>query len=81
MQAGHGMSYHSHERRNEIWNIVSGRGSVVVDGMSQHVHPGDVITIEAGCRHTISAETDLVLIEVQIGKDISVSDKKKYKLG
>lgn len=81
LQAGHGMSYHSHERRNEIWNIVSGRGSVVVDGMSQHVHPGDVITIEAGCRHTISAETDLVLIEVQIGKDISVSDKKKYKLG
>ena len=44
------------------------------------VHPGDVITIEAGCRHTIIAETELKVIEVQLGREISVHDKKKYKL-
>ena len=48
--------------------------------MEQPVHPGDVITIEAGCRHTIIAETELKVIEVQLGREISVHDKKKYKL-
>lgn len=80
MNEGHSMSYHSHERRNEVWTIVSGEGTVIVDGMSQHVHSGDVVTIQAGCRHTIIADTDLKLIEVQIGKDLDVKDKKKYEL-
>ncbi len=80
LNPGHGMNYHSHERRDEVWTILSGRGKTVVDGMEQPVHPGDVITIEAGCRHTIIAETELKIIEVQLGREISVHDKKKYKL-
>ena len=80
MNQGHQMSYHSHERRDEVWTIVSGEGTVIVDGMSQHVHSADVVTIEAGCRHTIIANTDIKLIEVQIGKDLDVKDKRKYEL-
>ena len=80
MNQGHQMSYHSHERRNEVWTIVSGEGTVIVDGMSQHVHSGDVVTIEAGCRHAIIANTDIKLIEVQIGKDLDAKDKRKYEL-
>ncbi len=80
LNPGHGMNYHSHERRDEVWTIVSGWGKTIVDGMEQPVHPGDVITIEAGCRHTIIAETELKVIEVQLGREISVHDKKKYKL-
>lgn len=78
---GHQMSYHSHERRDEVWTIVSGNGTTVIDGMAQHVRPGDVISIDAGVKHTIIAESDkLVLIEVQLGKDINAKDKKKYVL-
>lgn len=81
LKQGHQMSYHAHQRRNEVWTIVSGRGTTIVDGMSQHVHAGDVITIDAGCRHTIIADDgDIVLIEVQLGKDIDVKDKVKYAL-
>ncbi len=80
LNKGHQMSYHSHERRDEIWTIISGEGTVIVDGMSQHVHSGDVVTIESGCRHTIIADTDIELIEVQLGNDIDVKDKKKYEL-
>ncbi len=76
----HKMNYHSHERRNEIWNIISGEGMVIVDGMEQPVKPGDVVTMQAGCRHTIIAKTELKVIEVQIGKEISVHDKQKYEL-
>lgn len=76
---GHSMNYHSHEHRDEIWTVISGKGRTVVDGMEQTVRPGDVISIKAGCRHTIIAETELKLVEVQIGKEISAQDKKKYE--
>ena len=80
LHEGHSMNYHSHQRRNEIWNIISGEGLVIVDGMEQPVHAGDVVTMEAGCRHTIKAKTELKLIEVQVGKEISVHDKQKFEL-
>lgn len=80
LNPGHRMNYHSHERRNEIWNIISGEGTVIVDGMEQPVKAGDVVTMEAGCRHTIIAKTELKVIEVQIGREISVHDKQKYEL-
>ena len=80
LNKGHKMSYHSHERRDEVWTIVSGNGQVVVDGMNQSVYQGDVISMSAGTRHTLIAETDMVLIEVQIGKDINVLDKIKYEI-
>ncbi|MCD8098165.1 MAG: cupin domain-containing protein [Lachnospiraceae bacterium] len=80
LNPGHRMNYHSHQRRDEIWNVISGEGTVIVDGMEQPVRPGDVITMQAGCRHTISAVTELKLIEVQLGEDISVQDKQKFEL-
>lgn len=80
IKAGDFMNYHSHERRNEVWTVISGKGRTIVDGMEQFVKAGDVITMQAGCRHTVIADTELKLIEVQLGKEISVSDKKKYDL-
>ena len=80
LNAGHSMNYHSHARRDEAWVVISGTGKTVVDGMTQSVRAGDVITMSAGCRHTVIAETELKLIEVQLGKEISVHDKQKYEL-
>lgn len=80
LNAGHKMNYHSHKHRDEIWVVISGSGHTVVDGMEQEVSTGDVITMQAGCRHTIFADTELKLIEVQLGKEISVHDKQKYAL-
>ena len=76
------MNYHSHERRNEVWTVVSGTGKTVVDGMLQAVKAGDVITMQAGCRHTITADQGglpLRMIEVQLGTEIDVRDKRKYE--
>ena len=78
LMPGHHMNYHSHQHRDEVWTIISGEGRTVVDGMEQKVTVGDVITMAAGCRHTIIADTELQLIEVQLGKEISVDDKQKY---
>lgn len=79
LHAGNAMNYHSHERRDEVWTIISGCGRTVVDGMEQSVKAGDVITMQAGCKHMIMADTELKLIEVQLGKEISVDDKKKHE--
>ena len=80
LNPGHRMNYHSHDQRNEVWTVISGQGRTIVDGMEQPVKAGDVITMEAGCRHTVIADTMLQLIEVQLGNHISVSDKHKYEL-
>jgi mannose-1-phosphate guanylyltransferase len=37
-----------------------------------------VISIKVGQKHTVIAKTELVLNEVQVGKEISVEDKIKY---
>lgn len=78
LKAGKNMSYHSHDFRDEVWTVVSGDGVVTVDGMEQVVKTGDVVTIAAGCKHTIKAQTDMQLIEVQIGSVIDVEDKTVY---
>ena len=80
LNEGHSMNYHSHKNRDEVWVVVSGHGRTIVDGMEQRVKTGDVITMAIGCRHTIIADSDLKLIEVQLGEDISVDDKQKFDL-
>lgn len=80
LNPGHRMNYHSHKNRNEVWVVILGVGYTIVDGMKQEIHVGDVLTMEAGCRHTVIAKTELQLIEVQLGKEISVYDKQKYSL-
>lgn len=78
LNPGHRMNYHSHEFRDEVWTVIYGEGRAVIDGVGRKVKAGDVLRMPAGCRHTILADTELQVIEVQLGKDISVQDKHKY---
>ncbi len=80
LNPGHRMNYHSHEWRDEVWAVIAGKGKTIVDGMEQPITVGDVITMAAGCKHTVIAKTELQLIEVQLGLQISVSDKHKYMM-
>lgn len=81
LNAGHSMNYHSHKNRNETWVVVSGAGTAIVDGMSRKIGVGDVVTMSAGAKHTVVAETELKMIEIQMGENIDVHDKVKYELG
>ena len=81
LNPGHGMNYHSHERRSEVWTVISGTGSVLIDGVERVVAPGDVIDLPVGCKHTVKAsDSGLQIIEVQMGEDITVSDKIKHQI-
>ena len=79
LNEGHSMNYHNHKHRDEVWVVISGEGRTVIGGVEQPVKVGDVVTMPAGCCHTVMAKTELKLIEVQIGKDISVQDKEKVE--
>ena len=76
LNPGHSMKYHCHQRRDEVWTVVSGIGYAVIDGEKQPVKAGDVIQLPVGVFHTVYAETELKIIEVQLGSDISVEDKE-----
>jgi len=76
---GHSLHYHSHELRDEVWTVMSGTGVAVLDGVERRIGPGDVVAMPAGCRHTVFAESELKIIEVQLGEDITVEDKQKYE--
>ncbi|MBR5361423.1 MAG: cupin domain-containing protein [Lachnospiraceae bacterium] len=80
LNPGHKMNYHSHMHRNEVWVVISGNGRTVIDGMEQNVQAGDVITMAAGCKHTVIADSELKLIEIQLGSEITVEDKIKHRL-
>lgn len=80
LNPGHSMNYHSHKYRDEVWVVVAGCGRTIVDGMEQAVKAGDVVTMSAGCRHTVFADSELKMIEVQLGEEIHVQDKQKFEL-
>jgi mannose-1-phosphate guanylyltransferase len=77
---GNSLHYHSHEQRDEVWTVVGGRGRAILDGKEKAVRPGDVVAMKAGCRHTLIADSELRVIEVQLGKEITVEDKVKYEM-
>ena len=74
------MSYHMHHHRDEVWTVVSGNGVVTIDDRKMDIKVGDVVTVKAGYKHMVEAVTNLDIVEVQIGKEISVDDKEKYDL-
>lgn len=78
LNPGHRMNYHSHEHRDEVWTVIAGSGRTVVDGTVRRVRPGDVISVIAGQKHTIIADSELQVVEVQLGSEINVADKKKF---
>jgi len=65
--SGRNLSYQYHEQRDEVWTVVAGSGVMVRDGERLSVNPGDVIAIPRHCRHSLRAESDMDIIEVQTG--------------
>lgn len=65
--AGHHLSYQKHEKRSEIWTVISGQGDFILNERIMRVRAGDVLHIPAQARHCIRADQHLEIIEVQTG--------------
>ncbi len=79
LKPGHGMHYHCHQHRDEVWVVIAGEGRVTLDGVERTVKAGEIISMKAECWHTVLALTELKMIEVQVGEDVSGEDKCIYK--
>ena len=79
LSPGRSLTYHLHERRDEIWTVIEGRGWVKLDGNEFAVAEGQTVRIPRGSFHTIRAETLLKVMEIQTGEDIDVEDKIVWK--
>ncbi len=77
--AGNCMKYQSHRHRDEVWTVLSGEGRFVIDGKEISVKQGDTVSAKAGVKHMIIADTNMSIMEVQIGKEISRKDKIIYE--
>lgn len=69
VKPGGRLSLQYHFKRSEVWVIVSGSGLFTLDGSTDSVYPGKVVTIPAQGVHRIqnTGKEDLVFIEVQLG--------------
>ncbi len=53
---------HYHRLSEEIYFLLSGSGTMELDGETRSVHPGDAILIPPGCWHQITATSDLTFL-------------------
>lgn len=71
---GKHISYQRHNHRTEIWTFTEGIGELLLDDVVKTVHRGDVAVIKAGMKHAIKGITQLHIIEVQIGDELTEDD-------
>jgi mannose-1-phosphate guanylyltransferase len=57
-----------------VWTVVSGHGEMVLNDERIPIRSGDVITISKDSRHSLRAETEMDIIEVQTGTELIEED-------
>lgn len=78
IKTGAHISYQLHRHRDEIWTFVDGEGRLVLDGVLRKVGRGDVVCIKKGQLHTVMADKDLCIIEVQSGDQLTEEDIERF---
>ena len=71
---GQHISYQRHRHRTEIWTFTEGTGELILDGEVKQVERGDVAVIKPGMKHAIKGLTELHIIEVQVGDELTEED-------
>ncbi len=77
IKPGQHISYQKHAHRAEIWTFVDGDGSLILDGVITKVCRGDIAYIKQGMKHAIKANSELHIIEVQVGDELSEEDVER----
>lgn len=82
---GEELSRQSHERRSEFWRILSGRGTVEIDGKKMNATAGEEYNVPQGSSHRIECARDssqpLQVLEISFGnfeEDDIIRSEDKY---
>ncbi|MBO7744924.1 cupin domain-containing protein [Paenibacillus sp. MWE-103] len=80
ISAGRNLSYQYHSLRDEVWTVVSGSGDMILNENRFSVKEGDVISIPKENKHSLRAESDIEIIEVQTGSQLIEEDIVRLEL-
>ena len=72
--SGQHISYQRHRHRTEIWTFIEGNGELILEGNVKRVGCGDVAVIKPGMKHAIKGITELHIVEVQVGDELTEED-------
>lgn len=76
---GQHISYQRHTHRTEMWTIVDGTGKLILDDVITQIGRGDTAYIKAGMKHAIKADTELHIIEIQVGDELTEEDIERLE--
>ena len=62
-----------------MWTFVEGSGKLILDDVIKQIERGDTVYIKPGMRHAIKADTELHIIEVQVGDELIEEDIERLE--
>ena len=73
---GQRLSYQYHNKRSEVWTIISGIAHVTINDKVSELKPGDSIAIPIKAKHRVENKgvNNLIFIEVQTGSYFGEDD-------
>ncbi len=77
---GETLSLQSHEKRAEFWHVISGTGTVEIDGVASPASKGAEFSVSVGSKHRLSADAGaaLEILEIATG-DFEEEDIVRYE--
>lgn len=78
IEPGKALSYQLHHNRDEIWTVVDGEGTFLLDGKRRDVSRGDVLYIRKEQKHSVATKVGISLIETQIGTELIEEDIERF---
>ena len=75
------LSLQKHNRRDELWTIVSGEGIAIVGDSEIKVKKDSVVRVPTGAKHRIgnTGKVPLVFVEVQTGDYLGEDDIVRFE--
>jgi len=60
--------YHFHRRMTELYYVLSGSGTITLDGEKYPIQQGDIVLIRPGVWHTSEGEMNVLITGVSAGE-------------
>lgn len=79
LKENNSINYESHFIRDEVMTVISGIGKLLLNDEIRTVQMGDVIRIPRGVKHGLYGISELKVIEIGIGSEISADDVENYE--
>lgn len=64
--------YHYHREMTEFYYVLSGGGTITLDGEKKDITAGDLVVIKPGVWHTSDGEMDVLILGVPAGEQTDV---------